>query len=73
MVSRAPNAMLQAQKVLTTKWEANVAPRQQSSKEAVEAFEEAFQDPLDSAKRKALRELMKFDLAEVECMFEEAC
>jgi hypothetical protein len=29
--------------------------------------------PLDSAKRAALCELMKFDLVGVDCVFEEAC
>lgn len=47
--------------------------RQQPPKEVVEAIKTAFRGPLDSAKREALRELLKFDLTEIECVFDEAC
>jgi hypothetical protein len=37
------------------------------------AFKQTLQEPLDSAKRAALHELMKFDLPGVDCMFDVAC
>jgi hypothetical protein len=71
--SRASNATLQAQKVLTSKWDPSSAARPQPSKEIVAACKMAFKSPLDTVKREALRELLKFDLSGIECMFEEAC
>ena len=41
--------------------------------QVVADFQQTLQGPLDSAKRAALRALMKFNLAGFECMFEEAC
>ena len=69
--SRAPNATLQAQKVLVSKWEPTAS--QPSDNQVVVDFQRSFQGPLDSAKRAAFRALMKFDVAGFECMFEEAC
>jgi hypothetical protein len=57
--------------VLVSKWEPTAL--QPSNTEIVVDFQQAFQGPLDSAKRDALRVLMKFDVAGFECMFEEAC
>ena len=47
--------------------------REPSDKQVVADFPRSFQGPLDSAKRDALRALMRFDVAGFECMFEEAC
>lgn len=69
--SRAPNATLQAQQVLSSKWE--LAVRNQPTREVIEALKTAFKGPIDSARREALRELLKFDLTGIECVFEEAC
>ena len=69
--SRAPNATLQAQKVLVSKWEPSVS--QPSDSQVVADFQQTFQGSFDSAKRAALRALMKFDVVGFECMFEEAC
>jgi hypothetical protein len=57
--------------VLVSKWEPTAS--EPSDNQVVEDFQRSFQGPLDSAKRAALRALMKFDMAEFECMFEEAC
>jgi hypothetical protein len=65
--------MLQPQKVLTAKWNPTRQPQQKASAQVIAAFKQIFQEPLDSAKRAALCELMKFDLAGIDCMFEEAC
>ena len=61
--SQAPNATLQAQKVLVSKWEPSVS--QPSDSQVVADFQQTFQGPLDSAKRATLRALMKFDVAGV--------
>jgi hypothetical protein len=65
--SRAPNATLQAQKVLMSKWEPTAS--QPSDNQVVADFQRSFQGPLDSSKRAALRTHMKFDVT----WFEEAC
>jgi tRNA A37 threonylcarbamoyladenosine dehydratase len=49
------------------------AAQQNAPAQVVAAFKQTLQEPLDSAKRAALREPMKFDLVGVDCMFEEAC
>jgi hypothetical protein len=54
-----------------SKWEPTAS--QSLDTQIVANIQQAFQDPLDSAKREALRALMKFDVAGFECMFEEAC
>ena len=68
--SRAPNATLQALKVIVSKWEHTAS--QPSNNQVVAGFQWSFQGPLDSAKRDALSALMKYDVAEFECIFEEA-
>jgi hypothetical protein len=47
--------------------------RTQPPNDVVLAFKSAFKEPLDSAKREALNELLKFDLSGVQCAFDEAC
>jgi len=69
--SWAPNATLQAQKVLVSKWEPSAS--QPSDSQVVADFQQTFQGPLDAAKRAALRALMKFYVVGFECLFEEAC
>jgi hypothetical protein len=53
-----------------SKWEPTAS--QPSDNQVVANFKRSFQGPLDSAKRAALRVLMKFDVAGFECMFKEA-
>jgi hypothetical protein len=69
--SRAPNAPVQAQKVLVSKWEPTTS--QPSDYQVVTDFQQSFQGPLDSSKRAGLRALTKFDVAGFEYMFKEAC
>jgi len=53
-----------------SKWEPTAS--QPSDTQVVADFQQTFQGPLDSAKRAALRALMKFDVVGFECIFEEA-
>jgi hypothetical protein len=52
------DAPVQAQKVLTSKWDPSSAARAQPSKEIVAACKTVFKSPLDTVKREALRELL---------------
>jgi hypothetical protein len=70
--SRAANATLRAQKVLSSKWDPATL-KQQSDLQAWSAFQQAFQEPLDSSKRQTLQPLFKVDLTNVEGMLEDAC
>jgi hypothetical protein len=59
--------------MLVAKWEPTAVARTQPPNDVVLAFKSAFKEPLDSAKREALNELLKFDLSGVQCAFDEAC
>jgi hypothetical protein len=64
--------MLQAQKVLVSKWEPSASQR--SDTQVVADFKKGLQGPINSAKREALRALLKFDVSGFEFEgFEEAC
>jgi hypothetical protein len=58
--------------VLVYKWEPSTSQR--SDTQVVANFKKGLQGPLDSAKREALRALLKFDLSGFKFEgFEEAC
>ena len=72
----AANSTLQTQKVLLLKWDP-ATPKQQPATQVLNAFRQAFQEPLDSSKRQALQMLFKVDLKNVDPtidgLLEDAC